>query len=119
MLRAADEPNPQVERSIRARLDQHAAPYNISRAISDLLQFELVITTLTQAAMESVTATSFAGVGADKKAEESKEKYLAFLTGFMGMLAVLRGSCWRLLRGRSRGLISVYFLREDGIGYER
>ncbi|ELR06051.1 hypothetical protein VC83_08132 [Pseudogymnoascus destructans] len=91
MLRAADDPNPQVERSIRARLDQHAAPYNSSRAISDLLQFELVTKTLAQAAMESVTASSFAGVGGeDKKAEESKGKYLAFLTSFMASVRGLK-----------------------------
>jgi hypothetical protein len=40
--------------------------------------------------MESVTASSFAGVGADKKAAESKEKYLAFLTGFMGSVGGLK-----------------------------
>ncbi|OBT63525.1 hypothetical protein VE03_07012 [Pseudogymnoascus sp. 23342-1-I1] len=94
MLRAAEEPNPQAQRSIRARLE-HAAPYSNGRAISDLLQFERVITTLTQSAMDSVTASSFADAGGrnggDKKAEDSKEKYLAFLTAFMVSVGTLKG----------------------------
>ncbi|KFY75449.1 hypothetical protein V499_04574 [Pseudogymnoascus sp. VKM F-103] len=91
MLRAADEPNPQAERSVRARLLQHAAPYNSSRAISDILQFEHVIITMTEAAIGSVTVSSFAGAGADEKTEECKEKYLGFLTSFIGSVGSLKG----------------------------
>lgn len=83
MLRAAEEPNPQAERSIRARLE-HAVPYGNERAISDLLQFERVIATITQATMESVAASSFASsngrTGQNMKAEDSKGEYLTFLT---------------------------------------
>lgn len=96
MLRAAEEPNPQVQRSMRVRLEQHAAPYGNERAIADVLQYERVVTTITQAAMESVTASSFASAGGrsgqESKAEDSKAEYISLLTSFMA-----RNSKGRLL----------------------
>ena len=87
MLRAADEPNPQVQRSMRVRLEQHAAPYSNERAIADVLQFERIMTTITQTAMEAVTASSFASAsgrsGQESKAEDSKAEYMSLLTSFM------------------------------------
>lgn len=95
MLRAAEEPNPQVERSMRARLEQHAAPYGNERAIADVLQFERVINTITQAAMESVTASSFASAsgrsGQELKAEDSKAEYISLLTSFMASVEKSKG----------------------------
>ncbi|KFY06817.1 hypothetical protein V492_07708, partial [Pseudogymnoascus sp. VKM F-4246] len=82
MLRAADEPNPQVERSTRARVDKRRAPYS-ERAVADAIQFGRVITSFTEAAMDAIDAYNHDGK--DKTAEGIKMKYQAILTAVIDL----------------------------------
>ncbi|OBT77111.1 hypothetical protein VF21_05068 [Pseudogymnoascus sp. 05NY08] len=88
MLRAADEPNPQVERSIRARIEQRATLYNSERVLTDLLQYERVLVAFTEAHVEAVTASLVAG---DAKSEEAKMEFGKLLTEVKAVVGSLRG----------------------------
>lgn len=88
MLRAADEPNPQVERSIRARLEKLAAPYSCERVIADVLQFEHAVITRAEPAIEALAAGRNGG---DSKAEDTKAEYVTFLTEFNAIVGKFKG----------------------------
>jgi hypothetical protein len=75
MLRASDEPSPQVERSIRARLESRlAAPYNSERVYTDFLRYEKLITTLTEATIKDIPASDGADTE-DSNVVDSKAVY--------------------------------------------
>ncbi|OBT89661.1 hypothetical protein VE02_01803 [Pseudogymnoascus sp. 03VT05] len=88
MLRAADEPNPQVERSVRARIEQRTSLYNSEKVLTDLLQYERVLVSFTEAHVEAVTASL---VARDAKSEEAKMEFGKLLTEVKAVVGSLRG----------------------------
>lgn len=88
MLRAADEPNPQVERSIRARIEQHTSLYNSEKVLTDLMQYERVLVSFTEAHVDAVIASLPAG---DAKFEDAKTEFGALLAEVKAVVGNLRG----------------------------
>lgn len=80
MLHAADEPNPQVERSIRARVEQRSSPYS-EKAVTGVIQFERVITSFTEATIDGIGA--YGGDGGDEVAQVAKAGYRELLSSFL------------------------------------
>lgn len=88
MLRAADEPNPQVERSIRARIEQRTSLYNSEKVLTDLMQYERVLVSFTEAHVDAVIASLPTG---DAKSEDAKMEFGALLTEVKAVVGNLRG----------------------------
>jgi hypothetical protein len=83
MLASSGEVNPQVGRSVRARLESRLpVRYSSERAIADTQAFERAVTAIAKSTMDSIPVLSDAN-SADHKAEDCQAELVGFLSSFI------------------------------------